>query len=139
MSTSLRVTRSLIPACRKPVGGGVVDVDELEVRRVSGTAAQQLELDVADAATNLEDGGAFDAVAGDELDDAGRRLVQAAFAVPGGEVSREPGSEHVVASAGVAASGHVRRIRRVCLVRECPLAAGGSRTSVTRRPGRRRR
>ena len=62
---------------------GVVGVDELQVRGALGPATEQLELDVADASADLEDGGAVDAAAADEVDDAGRGPVQTAFAVPG--------------------------------------------------------
>jgi hypothetical protein len=41
----------------------------------------------------------------------GRGFVEAAFAVPGGEVSSEPGPEHVVVCARVAAAAHVSSIR----------------------------
>src|SRR4029077_5561998 len=89
---------------------GVVDVDQLEVRRVLGPPAQQLELDVADATADLEDRRAVDAAAGEEVDDAGRGLVETAFPVPGPQVPGEPGTEHVVAPTGVTAAAHDRSI-----------------------------
>jgi hypothetical protein len=73
--------------------------------------AEQLELDVTDTASYLEDAGTVDSSVDKVGDHPGGGLVEAAFAIPGGEVSSEPGPEHVVASARIAAAAHVSSIR----------------------------
>jgi hypothetical protein len=114
---------------REVVRGGVVGVDELEVRGVSGSATEQLELDVADAASDLQDRRVGDAVVDDELGHPGGGLVQAAFAVAGGEVPSEPGPEDVVASAWIAASAHVWSIRQGRAVGPAPYPRRVDRTT----------
>ena len=115
----------------------VVDADELEVRRVLGPPAEQLELDVADAPADLEDGRAVDAAAGDEVDDADRSPVQTASAIPGPQVPGEPGPEHVVAPAGVAAAAHDRSIAGgSIMLKVAPPVAAPIRAVRRPRPGR---
>ena len=59
----------------------------------------------------LEDAGTLDSSVDKVGDHPGRGLVEATFAIPGGEVSSEPGPEDVVASARVAAAAHISSIR----------------------------
>jgi len=100
------------PGSLREFGGvGVVGVDEFEVGGSARALAEQLELDVTDAASYLKDAGAVESAVDKVGDHPGRGLVQAAFAIPGGEVSSESGPEHVIASTRVAAAAHVSSIR----------------------------
>src|SRR5215211_787166 len=86
-------------------------VDEFKIGGPARASAEQLELDVTDTASYLEDAGAVYSTVGKVADHPSRGIVQAAFAIPGGYVSSEPGPEHVVASATVAAAAHISSIR----------------------------
>jgi hypothetical protein len=98
------------PGCLREVGRvGVVGVDEFKVGGPARALAEQLELDVTDAASNLENAGAVDSSVDKIVDHSDGGLVEAAFVISGGEVSSEPWAEHVVASARVAAA-HVSSI-----------------------------
>ena len=87
-------------------GIGVVGVDQLQVRGPGGAASEQLELQVADTATDLEHAGTLHPLLGQELDHAGGGAIQAALAVPAGEVPREAGTEQLVVPAWLTATAH---------------------------------
>ena len=88
---------------QEPARLAVVGGRELEVDRAGGAALEQLELDLADPAADLEHGRVRDPLALEEGDDPRRRLVEAALAVLRGDPPRELASEEVVAPAWVAA------------------------------------
>jgi hypothetical protein len=103
-------------------GVGVVGVDEFEGGGPARPLAEQLELDVTDTASYLKDASAVDSSVDEVGDYPGRGLVEAAFAVPGGEVSSEPGPEHVIASARGRSSRSCQQYPRA---RGCCAARGG--------------
>jgi hypothetical protein len=80
-------------------GGG-----ELQVLGPGRARLQQLDLDLADAAADLQDAGPLDADLLQELDHRPRGLIEAAFAVAVGEPAGEPlVEEAVIVSRGTAA------------------------------------
>lgn len=87
-------------------GLGVVRVDQLEVGGGGRAAAEQLELDLAGAATDLQDGCAVDADAVKKVDDALLSGIQASTSVAARLVGGEARSEHVFTPAGVTAASH---------------------------------
>src|SRR5215217_4636000 len=95
-------------------------VDEFKIGGPARASAEQLELDVTDTASYLEDAGAVYSTVGKVADHPSRGIVQAAFAVPGGDVSSKAGPEDVVAAARVAAAAHLSSIRVDALPSDTP-------------------
>jgi hypothetical protein len=83
------------------VGGG-----EFQVLGPRRARLQQLDLDLADAPADLQDGRILDAEFAQELDHRPRGLVEAALAVPVGEPAGEPLVEEAVVVAGGTAACH---------------------------------
>ena len=88
----------------------VVAGRQLEVHRARGAALEQLDLDLADAAADLEHGRALEAARLEERDHPPRRLVETALAVPLRHPARELLVEEAVAPARVAAAGHAATV-----------------------------
>ena len=85
----------------------VVGLDELEVRGVAGARAQQLQVQLAHAATDLEHGGALDAARHAASTIRCSVPPEPAPAVPAGHSAGEPVTEHPVAPPWVAAAVHL--------------------------------
>ena len=74
------------------------------------TVLEQFELDLADAAADLEDGRAFYAVLFEERDHLPRGLVDTTLAVSPRDTAGEARAEELVAAAGVAAVHYARSV-----------------------------
>src|SRR5262245_890972 len=108
-----RIGGDVVNAAIRPVGQaglaqqlpGLVLVPgrELEVHRAGDAALEQLDLDRADSAADLEHRGVPDAPPLEEVHHLPSGLVEAALAVPPGEAGGEPGSGEAVAPARLAA------------------------------------
>src|SRR5215207_1057559 len=96
---------------QEPARLSLVRRRELEVHRARGAALEQLQLDLADAASDLQHGEVLDARALDERDDTGCRLVEPALAVALGHSPGEPRAEEVVTAPSVTAAPHGLEIR----------------------------
>src|SRR5204862_6192110 len=92
----------------------VVAGRELEVHGLRGAALQQLDLDLADTAADLEDARSLDAAPLEEVDHLLRGLVEAPLAVAPRDAPREARVEEPVAAAGVAAARHEPMISDPC-------------------------
>src|SRR4029077_12687629 len=79
---------------------------KLEVRGASSAAFQELDLDLTDAATDLEHGRAIDPVLLEELDHRSRRSIKSSLSVARRHATRKPLREERVATARIAAPGH---------------------------------
>jgi hypothetical protein len=89
------------PACFVFVRRG-----QFEIRSPGRAALEQLELDLSDSATDLEDGRACDVVLSDQLDHALRGGVQPASAILVCDASGKPVIEQPVVTTGVTTAGH---------------------------------
>jgi hypothetical protein len=98
---------------------------KLEVEHAGGAALQQLEPDPAHTAADLENRRALDPAGVEEGDHSPRRLVEAFLPIPLRDAAREPLAEHLVASAGAAATRHEGKCRRHPL-HGAPTGDGGS-------------
>ena len=79
---------------------------KLEVRGASRATFQELDLDLTDAAADLEHGRALDPVLLEELDHTSRRSIKSSLSVARRHATRKPRREERVATARIAAPGH---------------------------------
>ena len=84
----------------------VIRVDKLEVSGRGRAAAEQLELNLAGAATDLQDGREIDADVVEKVNDALLSRIQATTPVTARLVGGEARPEHVFAPTGVTAASH---------------------------------
>jgi hypothetical protein len=79
---------------------------KLEVRGASSATFQELDLDLTDAAADLEHRRALDPAPFEELDHPSRRSIKSSLSVTRGHATRKPLREERVATARIAAPGH---------------------------------
>src|SRR5712691_10174812 len=84
---------------------------ELQVHGASGTALQQLDLDLTDAAADLEHGCTLNATRLEKLDHPPRRSIKSSFSIALRHAASKPRREEPVTTARIAASGHARKLR----------------------------
>ena len=83
---------------------------ELQVERARGPALQRFELEIADAAPDLENRRALEPTVLEKRKHALRRLVHSALPITLGRALRLARCEKAVATTSVAASGHCRSL-----------------------------
>ena len=83
---------------------------ELQIFGPRGARLQELDLDLADATADLEDGGALDATLSQEVSHLPRGLVQPALPVFLGEAPGEPPAEEAVVIARATTTRHVASV-----------------------------
>src|SRR4029077_16026085 len=79
---------------------------EFEIRGASSATFQELDLDLTDAAADLEHSGALDSVLLTDLDHPPRRSIKSSLSVARRHATRKPRREERVATARIAAPGH---------------------------------
>src|SRR6476620_1659095 len=84
----------------------VVRRRELKVHGASGTALQQLDLDLTDTAADLEHGCTLDATLFEKLDHPPRCSIEAPLSIALRHPAGKPRREELVTTARIAASGH---------------------------------
>src|SRR5712691_6682554 len=84
----------------------VVRRRKLQVHGAGGTALQQLDLDLTDAAADLEDSCTLDSTQLEKLDHPPRRSIKSFLSIARGHAASKPRREELVATARIAASGH---------------------------------
>jgi hypothetical protein len=105
--------RALLEPClsQEPLRLPLVGWGELEVHCPDGAALQQLDLDLADAAADLEYGRTLDPALLEKLDDPPRRLVKTPLSVALRNAASKAGREEPVAAARIAATRHSESLR----------------------------
>jgi hypothetical protein len=91
------------PACL-----GLVRAGQLQVGGVRGAAAQHLDLELTQAATDLEDRGPLQALALEEGEHAALGAAEPLATVVPGDLAGEALAEHVLVAPWVAAARHLR-------------------------------
>ena len=84
----------------------VVRRRELQVHGAGGTALQQLDLDLAHAAADLEHGCTLNAMQLEKLDHPPRRSIKSSLSIARRHAASKPRREQLVTTARIAASGH---------------------------------
>ena len=137
VADSCRSARSSSPASSSSLcASSSYAAEKLEAYGVRRTVLEQFEMDLADAASDLEDGRTLDAVLLEERDHLPGGLVDAARAVSPRNTPGEAGVEELVAAAGVAAV-HCDEPTPASTVRPGNGSSNGSRISRRPRAGQR--
>ena len=85
----------------QPLRLAVIGIDQLEAHHLCGTAAKQLDLDLADTATDLEHSGALDVALVQEFHYPPGRLIQTVPAVPLRDATRIAGAKELITATRV--------------------------------------
>src|SRR5580765_1069635 len=91
---------------QQPLRFFLISRGELEVRGVSRAAFQKLDLNLTDAAADLEHGRALDPALLEELDHPTRRSIKSSLSIARRHPTGKPRREERVATARIAAPGH---------------------------------
>src|SRR6266550_1021675 len=79
---------------------------ELQVQAAGGTALQQLDLDLTDAAADLEDGCTLDPTQLEKLDHPPRRSIKSSLSIARRHAASKPRREELVTTTRITASRH---------------------------------
>jgi hypothetical protein len=108
------------------VGRCVIGVDELEVGGTGGASVKELQLDLPNTTTDLQDGGAIEPSIGEEVHHTSRGWVETALPVAPCLMPSEGSPEDFVAPTRIATSGHQASIPVVSRIGTCQIPHVGS-------------